>query len=78
MQKFRDLEKLKVIEFPPYELKHVELQLDTHESSSAHIAFVDAALWCCRPRSLTLKSSSPLTDIEEQSDIVKVRDICVF
>ncbi|KAK1440526.1 hypothetical protein QVD17_06354 [Tagetes erecta] len=70
-QKFRELEKLKAIELPPYELEYVELQLDIHESSSAHIAFVDAALLCCRPRSLTLKSSSPLTDIEEQSDIVK-------
>ncbi|KAI7732741.1 hypothetical protein M8C21_007654, partial [Ambrosia artemisiifolia] len=28
-QKFTDIEKLKAIELPPYELEHVELQLDT-------------------------------------------------
>ncbi|KAK1440529.1 hypothetical protein QVD17_06357 [Tagetes erecta] len=67
----RELEKLKAIELPPYELAHVQLQLDTQEESSAHRNFVDAVLWCCRPRSLILKSSSPLTDFEEQSDIVK-------
>ncbi|KAI7732744.1 hypothetical protein M8C21_027716 [Ambrosia artemisiifolia] len=53
---------------PPYELDHVELQLHTLEESSAHIAFVDAVLWCCRPRSLTLRSSVPF---KEQSDVVK-------
>ncbi|KAM0067896.1 putative leucine-rich repeat domain superfamily, F-box-like domain superfamily [Helianthus debilis subsp. tardiflorus] len=67
-QKLSKLEKLKAIELPPYELEHVELQLDTHEESSAHVAFVDAVLWCCRPRSLTLRSSVPY---EEQSDVVK-------
>ncbi|KAK1440525.1 hypothetical protein QVD17_06353 [Tagetes erecta] len=67
----RDLEKLKAIELPPYELEHVQLQLDTQEESSAHRNFVDAVFWCCRPRSLILKSSSPLIDFEEQSDIVK-------
>ncbi|KAK1440523.1 hypothetical protein QVD17_06351 [Tagetes erecta] len=65
------LEKLKAIELSPYELEHVELELDPHEESSAHIAFVHAILWCCRPRSLTLRSSLHSTDLGEQSDIVK-------
>ncbi|KAM0056185.1 putative leucine-rich repeat domain superfamily, F-box-like domain superfamily [Helianthus debilis subsp. tardiflorus] len=69
--KFRELEKLKEIKLPPYELELVELQLETHEESQAHIAFVDAVLWCCRPRTLTLRSFSPLTALEEHSDVVK-------
>ncbi|KAI7753607.1 hypothetical protein M8C21_000668, partial [Ambrosia artemisiifolia] len=69
-QKFTRLEKLKAIELPPYELEHVELQLDTHGKSLV-IAFVDAVLWCCRPRSLTLRSSFHLTALEEHSDVVK-------
>ncbi|MFS7955120.1 putative leucine-rich repeat domain superfamily, F-box-like domain superfamily [Helianthus anomalus] len=71
-QKFKELERLKAIELPPYELEHVELQLESHEESLAHIAFVEAILWCCRPRSLALRSSSPLTYSE---DVVKVRVI---
>ncbi|KAI7734285.1 hypothetical protein M8C21_012188, partial [Ambrosia artemisiifolia] len=67
-QKFTDIEKVKAIELPPYELEHVELQLDTLEESSAHIAFVDAVLWCCHPLSLTLRSSVPF---EEHGDLVK-------
>ncbi|KAI7734671.1 hypothetical protein M8C21_009089, partial [Ambrosia artemisiifolia] len=66
--KFTELEKLKAIELPPYELEHLELQLENDKESLAHIAFVDAVLWCCRPRSLTLRSSFPY---EEQSDVVK-------
>ncbi|XP_076887815.1 FBD-associated F-box protein At2g26860-like [Bidens hawaiensis] len=67
-QKFEELEKLKALELPPYELEHVELQLESHEESLAHIAFVNAVLWCCRPRSLTFRSSF---SFEEQSDVVK-------
>ncbi|KAK1421486.1 hypothetical protein QVD17_23845 [Tagetes erecta] len=70
-QKFKELEELKTTELPPYDLEHVELQLGTHEESSANVAFVDAVLWCCRPRSLTLISSNPLTDFKEQSEVVK-------
>ncbi|XP_076928250.1 uncharacterized protein LOC143592145 [Bidens hawaiensis] len=62
---FIELEELKAIELAPYELEHVELHLDTHDDS---IALVKAVLWCCRPRSLTLRSSFPL---EEQSVVVK-------
>ncbi|KAJ0907881.1 hypothetical protein HanRHA438_Chr07g0304151 [Helianthus annuus] len=68
---FTELEKLKEIKLPPYELELVVLQLETCEESPAHVAFVDAVLWCCRPRSLTLRSSSPLTALEEQSDVIK-------
>ncbi|XP_076950532.1 putative F-box/LRR-repeat protein At3g58880 [Bidens hawaiensis] len=68
-EKFNELWKLKAIELPPYELQHVELQLDALEESSAQIAFVDVVLWCCRPRSLTLISTSPSTEFEEQSDL---------
>ncbi|KAJ0770804.1 hypothetical protein HanPI659440_Chr07g0261841 [Helianthus annuus] len=69
-QNFKELEKLKAIELPPYELDHVELKLDARGESSAHVAFVEAVLWCCRPQSLTLRSS---VSFEEQSDVVKVR-----
>ncbi|KAK9071473.1 hypothetical protein SSX86_010042 [Deinandra increscens subsp. villosa] len=61
-QKSIELEDLNAIELPPYQLQYVELQLDTHEEPSAHMAFVDAVLWCCRPRFLTLRSSFPVTD----------------
>ncbi|XP_076930476.1 uncharacterized protein LOC143595322 [Bidens hawaiensis] len=67
-RKFTELEKLKAVELPPYEVNHVELSLDNHED---HAAFVDAVLRCCRPQSLTLRSPSPLTDFEEQSGVVK-------
>ncbi|KAI7734679.1 hypothetical protein M8C21_009097, partial [Ambrosia artemisiifolia] len=64
------LEKIQEIELPPYELEHIELHFE-HEESSDHAAFVDAVLCCFRPRSLTLRSSFPLNDFEEQSDLVK-------
>ncbi|KAI7753608.1 hypothetical protein M8C21_000669, partial [Ambrosia artemisiifolia] len=67
-QKFRELGWLTVIELPPYELEHVELQLESDEESLSHIAFVDAVLCCCRPRSLTLRSFFSFTDFE---DVVK-------
>ncbi|MFS7955089.1 putative leucine-rich repeat domain superfamily [Helianthus anomalus] len=70
VHKFIVLENLKAIELPPYELEHIELHFE-HEESSDYAAFVDAVLWCCRPRSLTLRSSFSLTDFEEQSDLVK-------
>ncbi|KAK9047855.1 hypothetical protein SSX86_033183 [Deinandra increscens subsp. villosa] len=68
-QDFTDLEEINAIELPPYELEHVELQLDAHEELSPHMAFVDAVLWCCRPQYLTIKSFFPLTDFE---DVVKI------
>ncbi|PWA53307.1 F-box domain, Leucine-rich repeat domain, L domain-like protein [Artemisia annua] len=53
--KLVDVEELKLIQSPPYKLEHVELEhtYDIRESS-IYIALVDAVLWCCRPRSLTL------------------------
>ncbi|KAK9071470.1 hypothetical protein SSX86_010039 [Deinandra increscens subsp. villosa] len=63
----KELEKLKAIEFPPYELENVELQL--HEESLANVALVDAVLWCCRPRSLIV--SYPFSDFDAQSAFVK-------
>ncbi|KAF5765312.1 putative F-box domain, leucine-rich repeat domain superfamily, F-box-like domain superfamily [Helianthus annuus] len=71
LQKFMVLEKMKEIELPPYELEHIELHFEQHKESSDHAAFVDALLNNFRPRSLTLRSSFPLTDFEEQSALVK-------
>ncbi|XP_076941876.1 putative F-box/LRR-repeat protein At3g58880 [Bidens hawaiensis] len=71
-QKFIDLEKLKTVTLPPYELEHVELQLDTHKELLDYVAFLEAVLWCCRPRSLILRSTSPLSDFKELSDLVKI------
>ncbi|KAI7734683.1 hypothetical protein M8C21_009101 [Ambrosia artemisiifolia] len=62
-------EKLKAIELPPYELEHIELHFEDEEPSD-HAAFVEAVLSCFRPQSLTLRSSFPLTDFEEQSSLV--------
>ncbi|KAI3704495.1 hypothetical protein L1987_74716 [Smallanthus sonchifolius] len=67
--KFIELEDLKDIGLQPYELEHLELQLDTKEELSDHVAFVDAVLWCCRPQSLTI--SFCYGDFEMQSDFVK-------
>ncbi|KAK1440454.1 hypothetical protein QVD17_06281 [Tagetes erecta] len=67
-QELTELEKLKAIELPPYELEHLELQLD---ELSAHVAFVDALLWCCRPRSLALRSFFNLPAFEKQSNVIK-------
>ncbi|MFS7955103.1 putative leucine-rich repeat domain superfamily, F-box-like domain superfamily [Helianthus anomalus] len=69
-QKLTVLEKLKAVELPPYELEHIELHFE-HEESSGHATFVDAVLCCFCPRSLTLRSSFPLTTFEEQSPLVK-------
>ncbi|KAI3704493.1 hypothetical protein L1987_74714 [Smallanthus sonchifolius] len=63
-----ELEDLKAIGLQPYELEHLELQLDTNKSSD-HVSFVDALLWCCRPQSLTI--SFCYGDFEVQSDFVK-------
>ncbi|KAM0002355.1 putative leucine-rich repeat domain superfamily, F-box-like domain superfamily [Helianthus debilis subsp. tardiflorus] len=71
LQKFIVLENIKEIELPPFELEHLELHFE-HEESLDHAAFVDAVLCCFRPRFLTLRSSFPLTDSEEQSALVKI------
>ncbi|KAI3704483.1 hypothetical protein L1987_74704 [Smallanthus sonchifolius] len=66
---FIELEDLNAIGLQPYELEHLELQLDTTEESSDNEAFVDALLWCCRPQSLTISVSDG--DFEVQSDFVQ-------
>ncbi|GKB87258.1 F-box domain containing protein [Tanacetum coccineum] len=54
--KLRDVEELKLIQSPPCELEHVELINSFNESGLlVPVAVVDAVLWCCRPRSLTLE-----------------------
>ncbi|GKA08728.1 F-box domain containing protein [Tanacetum coccineum] len=52
-QKLIDVEELKLIHSPPYELEHVELNFE--RETPVYVALVDAVLWCCRPRSLTLQ-----------------------
>ncbi|KAI7731065.1 hypothetical protein M8C21_027051, partial [Ambrosia artemisiifolia] len=69
-QKVILLEKIKEIELSPYELEHIELHFEQKQSPD-HAAFVDAVLCFFRPRSLTLRSSFPLTDFEERSALVK-------
>ncbi|PWA51653.1 HXXXD-type acyl-transferase family protein [Artemisia annua] len=53
-----DVEELRLMQSPAYELEHVDL-VETYyttniRESSVYVALVDAVLWCCRPRSLTL------------------------
>ncbi|GJU37667.1 F-box domain containing protein [Tanacetum coccineum] len=50
------VEELKMIQSPPYKLEHVELKyMGLIRESLVYVALVDAVLWCCRPRSLTLE-----------------------
>ncbi|PWA82137.1 F-box domain, Leucine-rich repeat domain, L domain-like protein [Artemisia annua] len=44
--------ELKLLQSPPYKLE--DLELIYKYTSSIYVASVDAVLWCCRPRSLTL------------------------
>ncbi|GJV15140.1 F-box domain containing protein, partial [Tanacetum coccineum] len=51
-----DVKELKLIQSTPYKLEHVEITNSVRTSElSFHVAAVDAVLWCCRPRSLTLE-----------------------
>ncbi|GKA58050.1 F-box domain containing protein [Tanacetum coccineum] len=51
-----DVKELKLIQLTPYKLEHVEITNSVRTSElSFHVAAVDAVLWCCRPRSLTLE-----------------------
>ncbi|GJZ78311.1 F-box domain containing protein [Tanacetum coccineum] len=65
----KDVEKLKVIQQPPHELEHVEFihTLRIHEVS-VYATVLDAVLWCCRPRSLTLQ----VDQFSDTSDVVKL------
>ncbi|PWA83583.1 F-box domain, Leucine-rich repeat domain, L domain-like protein [Artemisia annua] len=55
-----DVEVLKLIQFPPYELEHVEL--DCIFEIPVYAPLLDVVLCCCRPRSLTLELDN-YTDI---------------
>lgn len=66
-----DVELLKVIQSPPYELEQIELEWDSIEDLSVYVVVVDAILWCCRPQSLTLGLNFPSTDFEDWIHIVK-------
>lgn len=66
-----DVEQLKLIQSTPYELEHVELQLKTIKELSVYVDVMDALLWCCRTRSLTLTSDFCSIDFEERSHLVK-------
>ncbi|GJW44615.1 hypothetical protein Tco_0073414, partial [Tanacetum coccineum] len=53
-----DVEELKGIKSPPYELEHVKLVVRSIQlSSRSPPPILDAVLWCCRPQSLTLNLS---------------------
>ncbi|GJX96945.1 hypothetical protein Tco_0352743, partial [Tanacetum coccineum] len=50
-----DVEELKLIQSPPYELEHVELKhLSFIRKLPVYLSLVDVVLWSFRPRSLTL------------------------
>nr|XP_043610672.1 uncharacterized protein LOC122582358 isoform X2 [Erigeron canadensis] len=49
---FKDVEGLKLLDWPPFELEHIELKM---LGISDYLRVVEANLWCCRPKSLTLK-----------------------
>nr|XP_043634952.1 uncharacterized protein LOC122606051 isoform X2 [Erigeron canadensis] len=74
---FIDVEELKVIDSPPIELKHVEVELTVREEPgtidklSAYVSAVDTVFWCLRPESLTLISDFESLDVEQRSRIVK-------
>ncbi|GKD04575.1 F-box domain containing protein [Tanacetum coccineum] len=73
--KLIDVEELKLIQLPPYELEHVKLKLRSFllDKTPLYVPLVDAVLWCVRPRSLTLA----LYQCTDKSHVVKVRFLCV-
>ncbi|GJZ22690.1 hypothetical protein Tco_0559729 [Tanacetum coccineum] len=69
-QKPIDVEQLKAIQSPPYELERVELELEFVPQTSFKV--VGVVLWCFRPRSLTLKSMIPSVDFKRFILVVAV------
>ena len=61
-----------MIQSPPNELEHIELELINIFELSDYEAVVDAVLWCCRPRSLNITSLFHTIDSEERNQVVKV------
>nr|XP_043634334.1 uncharacterized protein LOC122605449 [Erigeron canadensis] len=66
-----DVEELKLLEWPPFELEHIELNVRGISELSEYLPVLEAVLWCCRPRSLTLKSFNFYNDIERRNQVVK-------
>ncbi|GKE46152.1 hypothetical protein Tco_1477410 [Tanacetum coccineum] len=64
-----DVKKLEMLQLPPYELEHVELEVDTEELAVCEDV-VDVVLWCCRPQSLTIRSNILLIDSKDCSDVI--------
>lgn len=67
-----------MIKLRPFELEHVELELDSIPKLPVFVAVVDAVLWWCCPKSLTLEYFFPSYDFEEWINIFSVRIICMF
>lgn len=66
-----------MIQLPPFEFEHCELELAIRELS-IYEGVVDAVLTCCRPRSLSLRSDFSNFGSEEWSRVVKVRFCVLF
>ncbi|GJT58784.1 F-box domain containing protein [Tanacetum coccineum] len=63
--------KSEVIQWPPIEFDHVELEAEWFEYKSMYELVVDSLLWCCRPQSLTLIIDFSLLKFEEWESVVK-------
>ena len=75
LQRLIDVEDLKLLQSSPYKLEHVELKNEMcRYKSPGYVALVDAVLWCCRPRSLTLALYHPTDKVH----VVEVRFICFY
>nr|GEY00823.1 hypothetical protein [Tanacetum cinerariifolium] len=66
-----EVEELRMIQSPPFELDHIDLEPELIRDLSAYLAVVDGLLSCCRPPSLTLESGFSSIHFEEWSHIVK-------
>ncbi|GJT58783.1 hypothetical protein Tco_1002316, partial [Tanacetum coccineum] len=64
--------KSEVIQWPPIEFEHVELEVEWFEYKSMYELVVDSLLWCCRPQSLTLIIDFSLLKFEEWESVVKL------
>ncbi|PWA77659.1 F-box domain, Leucine-rich repeat domain, L domain-like protein [Artemisia annua] len=60
-----------VIQWPPVELEHVELELEYFQYASYYEFVVDCILWCCRPQSLALIIDFSLLERREWDMVVK-------
>ncbi|PWA72016.1 F-box domain, Leucine-rich repeat domain, L domain-like protein [Artemisia annua] len=60
-----------VIQWPPIEFEHVELEAKEFEIVKFYLRVVNGLLWCCRPQSLTLIIDFSLLKFEEWESVVK-------